>query len=174
MADIFWQWWVTLNAPARALTNSRLTPGAEGADIAIETLRVPGKQGWLTVLYALSVWRTIIGDGDAEDWKKAVVDVEWVTRRLSELAYQGPNDLPLKRLVILLIYLLHKYSLIDVQDIQYLQRRLRASPQEGSQIHQLSCMIFVSTLSLLFLPDLICISTCITVSHFHPLVALDM
>jgi hypothetical protein len=53
----------------------------------METLRVPGKNGWLGLLYALMVWREWVGDGDTTDWEAAVMDVGWVTRRLCESTY---------------------------------------------------------------------------------------
>lgn len=89
LAKLFWGWWSGLNAPARFCTtlDGRFTPGAEGAKIAIENLRMPGKHGWLGILYFLSVWRESIGSGDMQDWSSAVADVDWVTRRLIEESY---------------------------------------------------------------------------------------
>jgi hypothetical protein len=85
----FWSWWTHLNAPIRSSTTNdgRLVPGPDGGEIAMETLRVPGKNGWLGLLYALMVWREWVGDGDTTDWEAAVMDVGWVTRRLCESTY---------------------------------------------------------------------------------------
>jgi hypothetical protein len=81
IARQFWSWWAHLNAPARSSTtpDGRFAPGVNGDKIAIETLRIPGKNGWLGLLYLLMVWRKTIADGDATDWEMVVADMAWVT-----------------------------------------------------------------------------------------------
>jgi hypothetical protein len=93
IAEKFWSWWAHLNAPIRLCStgDGRFVPGPDGGNIAIETLRVPGKNGWLGLLYALMVWRKWIDEGDIADWEAAVVDVLWVTRRLCESTYYNAS-----------------------------------------------------------------------------------
>jgi hypothetical protein len=52
---------------------------------------MPGKNGWLGLLYALMVWRKWIDEGDITDWEAAVVDVLWVTHRLCESTYYNAS-----------------------------------------------------------------------------------
>jgi hypothetical protein len=89
IGEKFWSWWAHLNAPIRLCTTNdgRFVPGLDGGKIAMETLRMPGKNGWLGLLYMLMFWRKWVGEGDTTDWEMAVVDVEWVTRRLCESTY---------------------------------------------------------------------------------------
>lgn len=103
----FWQWWSILNAPVRISNreDGRLTPGEDGGDIAIDNLRVPGKNGFIGIMYTLRVWRGWIGDGDTGEWDAALQDVHWVARRLCEMTYYTPalEDIPtLKRYVHLM------------------------------------------------------------------------
>ena len=86
---MFWTWWAHLNAPVRvpAADSHRLAPCSYGQNIAIDRLRVPGKNGWLCILYVLMIWREAIGEGDIDDWEMAVMDVGWVTGRLCEATF---------------------------------------------------------------------------------------
>jgi hypothetical protein len=92
-AEKFWPWWAHLNAPVRLCSTSdgQFAPGPDGGNIAFETLHVPGKNGWLGLLYVLMVWRNWIGEGDIADWETTVVDVLWVTCRLCESIYYNAS-----------------------------------------------------------------------------------
>ena len=68
-----------------------LIPGAHGDAIQIEALRVPGKNSWLVILYALLVWREWIGHGKVDDWNAAVADVKWVMIQLCDSIYYDPS-----------------------------------------------------------------------------------
>ena len=70
-----------------AANSHRLAPCSYGQNIAIDRLRVPGKNGWLCILYVLMIWREAIGEGDIDDWEMAVMDVGWVTGRLCEATF---------------------------------------------------------------------------------------
>ncbi|KIM81665.1 hypothetical protein PILCRDRAFT_8691 [Piloderma croceum F 1598] len=92
IAELWWSWWLLLNAPTRiASANGRLIPGADKGSIEISQLRAPGKNGWLGLLYSLMIWRESAGDGEIKDWEVAVSDVYWVTRRLCESSYYCPT-----------------------------------------------------------------------------------
>jgi len=68
-----------------------LIPGAHGNAIQIEALRVPGKNSWLVILYALLVWREWIGHGKVDDWNAAVADVRWVMIQLCDSLYYNTS-----------------------------------------------------------------------------------
>lgn len=92
IASDFRSWWVTLNSPTRTCPDAGwLVPGAENDAIEITKLRVPGKNGWLSLLFALMVWRISIADGDTTEWEMAVVDVNWVTVRLIKSIWYTPS-----------------------------------------------------------------------------------
>lgn len=59
--------------------------------VQIDSLRAPGKNRWLTVLYLLMVWREWIGGGNTEYWDAAVADVRWVTIQLCDAIYYNPR-----------------------------------------------------------------------------------
>jgi hypothetical protein len=109
IAELWWSWWLLLNAPTRITSaDNQLIPGAEGASIETVKLRAPGKYGWLGLLYSLMVWREWLGDGEKKDWEDAVLDVYSVTRRLCELSYYCPTAefIPtLKRYVFFKVFL---------------------------------------------------------------------
>lgn len=88
-AKCFWDWWSHLNAPTRisATNDNHLIPGPPDGPINEETLRAPGKNGFLSVLYLMMLWREWIGKGDITDWEMALADVGWVTRRLIDCVY---------------------------------------------------------------------------------------
>jgi hypothetical protein len=91
-ADQFWKWWISLNEPARTrLSTGRLLPGAQGESIQMDHLRVPGKNGWLTILFSLLVWKEWLGNGNTNDWDAAVADVRWVTIQLCDSIYYDPR-----------------------------------------------------------------------------------
>lgn len=86
LAGAFWTWWSYLNAPERlpSTGSHHLVPGSPGQHVSINRLRVPGKNGWLCIIFMLMLWRETIGKGETDEWERAVVDVEWVTGRLCE------------------------------------------------------------------------------------------
>lgn len=92
---------MSLNSPTRTCAdNGWPIPGTGDGAIEIDNLRVPGKNGWLSVLFALMIWRNKIGDGDTTEWNLAVADVSWVTLRLIAAIWYTPalEDIPtLKR-----------------------------------------------------------------------------
>src|SRR5882724_5340869 len=91
-ASAFLCWWASLNAPAETSSSTgRLIPGAHGDAIQIEALHVPGKNGWLVILYALLVWREWIGHGKVDDWNAAVADVQWVMIQLCDSLYYNSS-----------------------------------------------------------------------------------
>lgn len=92
IAEQFWRWWCKLNASVRISNreDGKLTPGEDGANITIDSLRVPGKNGFIGIAFTLRVWRGWIGDGDTAEWEAALRDVHWVMRRLCELTYYTP------------------------------------------------------------------------------------
>ena len=108
-ADAFWQWWTSLNEPARTRSSTgRLFPGAQGDIIQMDRLHAPGKNGWLSILFSLFVWREWLGDENMDDWDTAVADVRWVTIQLCKLIYYDPRVnllISTKRYVLLLLYL---------------------------------------------------------------------
>lgn len=107
MAKTFWIWWSSLNSPTRQSSpDNRLAPGADGEAIEEDKLRVPGKQGWLGLLYLLMIWRKRVGNGSTTDWDAAVADVYWVTRRLVDNQYFSDDaSSTLKRCVSLIVAL---------------------------------------------------------------------
>lgn len=91
-ADEFWQWWISLNEPARTRSpTGRLHPIAQGESIQMDHLRAPGKNGWLSVLFSLLIWREWLGNGNTGDWDAAVADVRWVTIQLCDSIYYDPR-----------------------------------------------------------------------------------
>jgi hypothetical protein len=91
-ADEFWRWWISLNEPARTRSpTGRLPPIAQGESIQTDHLRAPGKNGWLSVLFSLLIWREWLGNGNTGDWDAAVADVRSVTIQLCNSIYYDPR-----------------------------------------------------------------------------------
>jgi len=68
-ASAFWHWWASLNAPARtSFIHGSSYPWSSWRCYSNWGLCVPGKNGWLVILYALLVWREWIGHGKVDDW----------------------------------------------------------------------------------------------------------
>jgi hypothetical protein len=87
-ADEFWQWWISLNEPTRThLSTGRLLPIAQDESIQMDHLHAPGKNGWLSVIFSLLIWREWLGNGNMGDCDTAVADVHWVTIWLCDLIY---------------------------------------------------------------------------------------
>ena len=104
IASDFWSWWVSRNLPARTRAdNGWLVPGSGNDPVEISKLQVPGKNGWLSLLFILMIWRHSISTGDTTKWDLAVIDINWVTHRLIDSIWYRPSieDIPtLKRWVL--------------------------------------------------------------------------
>ncbi|KAJ7487246.1 hypothetical protein B0H11DRAFT_1615572, partial [Mycena galericulata] len=67
-------WWKAIN-PQWRLVDGVLSRGGEGS---WEGMRVPGQNGFLSVLIGLKWWREKAARAGGEEWKEAVRDVAWV------------------------------------------------------------------------------------------------
>ena len=91
IASNFQSWWVSLNLPACTCANNGwLVPGTGNDAIEINKLQVPGKNGWLSLLFILMIWGCSISTGDTTEWDLAVIDVNWVTYWLIGTICTGP------------------------------------------------------------------------------------
>ena len=91
MSD-FCSWWVNLNSPTCSILNNGWpSPGTEDGGIEINKLHVPGKNGCLSLLFVLMVWRKLVGDGNTAEWDDAILDVNWVTLCLIKLIWYTPS-----------------------------------------------------------------------------------
>ena len=92
IASDFRSWWVNLNSPTCSiLDNGWISLGAEDGAIEVNKLHVSGKNGWLSLLFALMVWRKFVGDGDTAEWDETVFDINWVTLRLIKSIWYTPS-----------------------------------------------------------------------------------
>ena len=84
----FCSWWVNLNSPTHSiLDNGSLSQGAEDGAIKVNKLHVLGKNGWLSMLFALMVWRKFVGNGDTAEWDETIFDINRVTLHLINLVH---------------------------------------------------------------------------------------
>jgi len=89
-AESWWAWWHRLNPnwrkdAASKTVDCRWVERVSGSWLA---LRMPGRNGFLSVLACLKWWReSVEKEGDLKDWDMAVRDVGWAIRSLqSELS----------------------------------------------------------------------------------------
>jgi hypothetical protein len=88
--ESWWGWWYWINPGWR---KDAAKPGASGhhwvemGQGSWSALKMPGRNGFLSVLACLKWWRESIKDGDFKEWGVAVHDVSWAIHSLlSELA----------------------------------------------------------------------------------------
>ena len=92
IASNFQSWWVSLNLPTSTCANNGwLFPGAGNDAIEISKLQVPGKNGWLSLLFILMIWRHSISTGDTTEWDLAIININWVTCWLIDSIWYRPS-----------------------------------------------------------------------------------
>lgn len=75
-AEIWWEWWRSIQPTGRTTSKSASLNKADGLDW--KRLRKPGPNGLLVVLVALVWWRNMEqSEVVAQRWRKAVEDVTW-------------------------------------------------------------------------------------------------
>jgi hypothetical protein len=69
-------WWKVINPTWRIAKDGTLKRDGEGS---LDMMKVPGANGFLSVLVCLKWWKEGGGEGD---WADSVADVTWVLERL--------------------------------------------------------------------------------------------
>ena len=50
-----------------------------------------GKNGWLSLLFILMIWRRSISTGDTTEWDLAIININWVTYWLIDSIWYRPS-----------------------------------------------------------------------------------
>ncbi|PBK79331.1 hypothetical protein ARMGADRAFT_858345, partial [Armillaria gallica] len=79
----FWTWWSGLQPEFRPLEEGILVMNGDGCPVQAEgdweAMRLPGANGWLSVIARLCFWwERAAADRACASWISAVKDVKWV------------------------------------------------------------------------------------------------